>query len=68
MKTGIDIKLKEPTIISIWNEINKHSLKYEKDFYNKIIESIYIEQEVDNNFTDWIGRGKIEYILKIRFK
>lgn len=68
MKKGIDIELKEPTIISIWNEINKHSLKYEKDYYNKIIESIHIEQEVDNDFTDWIGRGKIEYILKIRFK
>ena len=67
MKTGVDIKLKEPTIISIWNAINKYSLKYEKEFYNKTIESIQIEQEVDNDFTDWIGRGKIEYILKIRF-
>lgn len=35
MKTGVDIKLKEPTIISIWNAINKYSLKYEKEFYTR---------------------------------
>ena len=58
----------EPSKIIFLNGEDHVTHIHLKDFYNKIIESIHIEQEVDNDFTDWIGRGKIEYILKIRFK
>ena len=66
-KTGIDIKLDNPILQSIYDELNKISLEQIKGFLDKPIEFITIDKEVDNESLNSNGIGQTNYVLKIRF-